>query len=209
MPKLSDTMVEGTIARWKKKQGDTVETGDILAEVETDKATMEMEAFDDGVLKEIYVGDGGVAKVGDRIALVLAEGESADTSALRGTESGGRSGKRSRRGEGNTQRPHPAPAAPSGARVKDSPLRRKSPPNAESVSNDTGSGPGGRIVAKDIPEKGAASRGSPRRRRPLRKSRLPLARATSVSSHRHAASHRRAPAREQDAAPAFLSDDRG
>ena len=82
MPKLSDTMVEGTIARWKKKQGDTVETGDILADVETDKATMEMEAFDDGVLKEIYVGDGGVAKVGDKIALVLAEGESADTPAL-------------------------------------------------------------------------------------------------------------------------------
>ena len=78
MPKLSDTMVEGTIARWKKKQGDTVETGDILAEVETDKATMEMEAFDDGVLKEIYVPDGGVAKVGEKIALVLAEGESAD-----------------------------------------------------------------------------------------------------------------------------------
>ena len=46
-------MVEGTIARWKKKQGDTVETGDILAEVETDKATMEMEAFDDGVLQEV------------------------------------------------------------------------------------------------------------------------------------------------------------
>src|SRR4029450_542116 len=78
MPKLSDTMVEGTIARWKKKQGDTIETGDILAEVETDKATMEMEAFDDGVLKEIYVPDGGVAKVGEKIALILAEGESAD-----------------------------------------------------------------------------------------------------------------------------------
>ena len=78
MPKLSDTMVEGTIARWKKKQGDTVETGDILAEVETDKATMEMEAFDDGVLKEIYVGDGGVAKVGEKVALVLAEGETAE-----------------------------------------------------------------------------------------------------------------------------------
>ena len=81
MPKLSDTMVEGTIARWKKKQGDTVETGDILAEVETDKATMEMEAFDDGVLKEIYVTDGGVAKVGEKIALVLAEGETADAAA--------------------------------------------------------------------------------------------------------------------------------
>ncbi len=71
-------MVEGTIARWRKKQGDAIETGDILAEVETDKATMEMEAFDDGVLKEIYVGDGGVAKVGEKVALILAEGETAE-----------------------------------------------------------------------------------------------------------------------------------
>ena len=55
MPKLSDTMTEGTLVRWIKKVGDTVAVGDVLAEVETDKATMEMEAFDDGVLTEIYV----------------------------------------------------------------------------------------------------------------------------------------------------------
>ncbi len=53
MPKLSDTMTEGTIVRWLKKKGDNVEVGDLLAEIETDKATMEMEAFDDGVLSEI------------------------------------------------------------------------------------------------------------------------------------------------------------
>src|SRR5260221_635444 len=58
MPKLSDTMTEGTIARWRKKKGDPIEMGDILADIETDKATMEMEAFDDGVLTEIYVPDG-------------------------------------------------------------------------------------------------------------------------------------------------------
>ncbi len=58
MPKLSDTMTEGTLVRWIKKVGDTVAVGDVLAEVETDKATMEMEAFDDGVLTEIYVKDG-------------------------------------------------------------------------------------------------------------------------------------------------------
>ncbi len=97
MPKLSDTMVEGTIARWKKKQGDTVETGDILAEVETDKATMEMEAFDDGVLKEIYVPDGGVAKVGEKIALVLAEGESADDAGAARLQRRRRPRQRSRR----------------------------------------------------------------------------------------------------------------
>jgi len=54
MPKLSDTMTEGTLVRWLKKEGDTIEMGDILAEIETDKATMEMEAFDEGVLKQIY-----------------------------------------------------------------------------------------------------------------------------------------------------------
>ncbi len=79
MPKLSDTMTEGTITRWRKKKGDTVEMGDILAEVETDKATMEMEAFDDGVLHEIFVPDGGKAKVGDPVALILAEGETAES----------------------------------------------------------------------------------------------------------------------------------
>ena len=89
MPKLSDTMVEGTIARWKKKQGDTIEMGDILAEVETDKATMEMEAFDEGVLKEIYVGDGGVAKVGEKVALILGEGETAEAASGGSRSEGG------------------------------------------------------------------------------------------------------------------------
>src|SRR5476651_298481 len=78
MPKLSDTMTEGTIVRWIKKKGDTVTMGDILAEVETDKATMEMEAFDEGVLQEIYVPDGGKTAVGAKVALILAEGEKAD-----------------------------------------------------------------------------------------------------------------------------------
>ncbi len=58
MPKLSDTMTEGTLVKWRKQKGDKVVSGDILAEVETDKATMEMEAFDDGILAEIYVPDG-------------------------------------------------------------------------------------------------------------------------------------------------------
>ena len=58
MPKLSDTMTEGTLVKWIKKVGDTVAVGDVLAEVETDKATMEMEAFDEGILSEIYVKDG-------------------------------------------------------------------------------------------------------------------------------------------------------
>ena len=72
MPKLSDTMTEGTLVRWIKKVGDAIAVGDVLAEVETDKATMEMEAFDEGVLTEIYVQDGNKAEVGQKLAL-LAE----------------------------------------------------------------------------------------------------------------------------------------
>jgi pyruvate dehydrogenase E2 component (dihydrolipoamide acetyltransferase) len=61
MPKLSDTMTEGTLIKWHKQVGDTVEIGDILAEVETDKATMEMEAFDEGTLTQILVQEGDKA----------------------------------------------------------------------------------------------------------------------------------------------------
>src|ERR1700757_5222810 len=75
MPKLSDTMTEGTLLRWVKKVGDTVAVGDVLAEVETDKATMEMEAFDEGTLSEVYVGDGQTVQVGQKLALLLGAGE--------------------------------------------------------------------------------------------------------------------------------------
>ncbi|MBV8142399.1 MAG: 2-oxo acid dehydrogenase subunit E2 [Verrucomicrobia bacterium] len=75
MPKLSDTMTEGTLVKWIKKVGDSVAVGDVLAEVETDKATMEMEAFDEGVLTEIYVQDGNKVEVGQKLALLAAKGE--------------------------------------------------------------------------------------------------------------------------------------
>lgn len=160
MPKLSDTMTEGTITRWRKKKGDTVEMGDILAEVETDKATMEMEAFDDGVLHEIYVPDGGKAKVGDPVALILAEGETPEsagkTPAAKNdlTTSGGKEAA-------------PAAAAPaakaaadsteSDSRVKASPLARKiAKEKGISLGSVKGSGPGGRIVVKDL-EGGSAA----------------------------------------------------
>ena len=78
MPALSPTMTEGTIARWLKKEGDTVSSGDVLAEIETDKATMELEAVDEGVLGKIIVGAGGEAvAVNTPIAVIVAEGEDA------------------------------------------------------------------------------------------------------------------------------------
>ncbi|MEI8109278.1 MAG: lipoyl domain-containing protein, partial [Verrucomicrobiota bacterium] len=70
MPKLSDTMTEGTLLKWLKAEGSKVETGDVLAEIETDKATMEMEAFDDGILHAHLVQAGGKAAVGARIGLL-------------------------------------------------------------------------------------------------------------------------------------------
>jgi len=77
MPKLSDTMTEGTLVAWKKKKGDQVSAGEVLAEIETDKATMEWESPEDGTLSEIYVEEGGKVNVGDKIAFIGGEGEEA------------------------------------------------------------------------------------------------------------------------------------
>ena len=77
MPKLSDTMTEGTLVVWKKKKGDKVSAGDVIAEIETDKATMEWESPEDGTLTEIYVEEGGKVEVGQRIAFIGQEGEAA------------------------------------------------------------------------------------------------------------------------------------
>src|SRR5206468_350756 len=81
MPKLSDTMTEGTLVAWKKKKGDHVSAGEVLAEIETDKATMEWESPEDGTLTEIYVEEGGKVNVGDRIAFIDGEGEEAPEEA--------------------------------------------------------------------------------------------------------------------------------
>jgi pyruvate dehydrogenase E2 component (dihydrolipoamide acetyltransferase) len=77
MPKLSDTMTEGTLVAWKKKKGDKVTTGEVIAEIETDKATMEWESPEDGTLTEIYVEEGGKVEVGEKIAFIGSEGEAA------------------------------------------------------------------------------------------------------------------------------------
>src|SRR3984893_18373659 len=77
MPKLSDTMTEGTLVAWKKKKGDKVSAGEVIAEIETDKATMEWESPEDGTLSDIYVQEGGKVNVGDKIAFIEEEGEKA------------------------------------------------------------------------------------------------------------------------------------
>src|SRR5437588_4681872 len=81
MPKLSDTMTEGTLVSWKKKKGEKVAAGEVLAEIETDKATMEWESPEDGTLTEIYVDEGGKVEVGQRIAFIDQPGESGEKKA--------------------------------------------------------------------------------------------------------------------------------
>ena len=153
MPKLSDTMLEGTLVKWRKKAGDNIEVGDILAEVETDKATMEMESFDEGKLTELYVEEGGIIKVGDKIALILADGETADSSqpAAQAAPAAEKT-KVSAPVAKTPVVPAPRTGAPAAAgRIKASPLARKiAATRGVNLSSIAGTGPAGRIVKKDV-----------------------------------------------------------
>ena len=159
MPKLSDTMTEGTVVRWLKKEGEEVEIGDIIAEIETDKATMEMEAFDEGILSKISVPEGGKAPVGSAIAILLEDGESEEAStpsaesapaALPNTPPAAAKALESAAATVNKSQT-PAPTPTDGGRIKASPLAKKI---AESEGVDltavSGTGPGGRIVKADV-----------------------------------------------------------
>jgi pyruvate dehydrogenase E2 component (dihydrolipoamide acetyltransferase) len=152
MPKLSDTMVEGTLVKWVKAKGDNVEVGDILAEVETDKATMEMEAFDEGKLTELYVEEGGIIKVGDKIALILADGETADAAPAAKSTPAPEKPLASAPAAKTSVAPAPRAAAPATTgRTKASPLARKiAATRGVNLSAITGTGPAGRIVKKDV-----------------------------------------------------------
>jgi pyruvate dehydrogenase E2 component (dihydrolipoamide acetyltransferase) len=154
MPKLSDTMLEGTLVKWRKKAGDNVEVGDILAEVETDKATMEMESFDEGKLTELYVEEGGIIKVGDKIALILADGETADAAppAAQAAPAAEKTKAAAAPATKIPVAPAPRTAAPAAAgRIKASPLARKiAATRGVNLSSIAGTGPAGRIVKKDV-----------------------------------------------------------
>jgi len=148
MPALSPTMTEGTLAKWVKAEGDTVASGDILAEIETDKATMEIEAIDEGLLGKILVAEGteGVP-VNQLIGLILEDGE--DASALEGASA-----------LVAAPAAPPAAAAPAlaapapaktGNRIIASPLaRRLATAKGVDLATVTGSGPKGRIVKRDV-----------------------------------------------------------
>jgi pyruvate dehydrogenase E2 component (dihydrolipoamide acetyltransferase) len=187
MPQLSDTMAEGTIVKWLKKEGDKVRAGEIIAEVETDKANMEMESFDAGTLAVIRVREGEKVKVGETIA-VLATG-SEKVEEVRGqfaaTAGGSAAGSKpiaaeARSSESRTSesRVAKAPPAPTGAkkssngdkgsdRIRVSPLaRRLAAERGIDLSNVRGSGPGGRIVMSDLQDGGQAVAEAPAASKP-------------------------------------------
>ncbi|MGR3803889.1 pyruvate dehydrogenase complex dihydrolipoamide acetyltransferase [Marinibacterium profundimaris] len=171
MPALSPTMEEGTLAKWLVKEGDTVSSGDLLAEIETDKATMEFEAVDEGTVGKLLIEEGteGV-KVNTPIAVLLEEGESADDID---TSSGSAAPEPAPAEAGSSEsdkvtpaatpdaKPDtPAPAAPKGAdgsRIFASPLaRRIAAEKGLDLGSVKGSGPHGRIVKADVEGASAA-----------------------------------------------------
>ena len=161
MPALSPTMEEGTLSKWLVKEGDTVSSGDLLAEIETDKATMEFEAVDEGVIGKIMVAEGteGV-KVNAVIAVLLEDGESAgDISASAATPATAPA-PLAEAAAPAVVAPTPAPAAPAakdGNRVFASPLaRRIAADKGVDLTTMSGSGPRGRIVKADVEGASAA-----------------------------------------------------
>jgi pyruvate dehydrogenase E2 component (dihydrolipoamide acetyltransferase) len=160
MPKLSDTMTVGTLVRWLKNEGDAVANGDMIAEVETDKATMEVECFDDGVLIKQYCGEGAEVAVGDPIAAVGEAGEEAPagtSSAPAPTETAPAAPEPVAVAPVAPAAPEPvaeaaaAPVSSTGTRIKASPLAKKiAAEKGLDLSTLQGSGPGGRILKEDV-----------------------------------------------------------
>ncbi|WP_299730895.1 pyruvate dehydrogenase complex dihydrolipoamide acetyltransferase [uncultured Tateyamaria sp.] len=162
MPALSPTMEEGTLAKWLVKEGDTVASGDVMCEIETDKATMEFEAVDEGTIGKILVAEGSEGvKVNTAIAVLLEEGESADDigSAPAPTAAPEAPAAAETPAPAAAEKPAPAPAAPAkdGQRIFASPLaRRIAAQKGLDLNAIKGSGPHGRIVKADVEKAEAA-----------------------------------------------------
>ena len=153
MPALSPTMEEGTLAKWLVKEGDTVQSGDLLAEIETDKATMEFEAVDEGVIGKILIAEGTEnVKVNTAIAVLLGDGESAADIGSAPAAPAPAAVETPAAAPVATAAPAPAaPAAANGTRIFASPLaRRIAADKGVDLSQIVGSGPHGRIVKADV-----------------------------------------------------------
>ena len=166
MPKLSDTMTVGTLIKWQKKEGDAVKTGDILAEVETDKATMELESFFDGTLLKIFTAAGSQVPIGAPLCAIGKPGETVEAPAAPKPEAGAAKTEEKPPAKNSpapapaapapppakVSAPSPAPASPpAGERLRISPLARKlAEQKGVDPSRVAGTGPGGRIVRDDV-----------------------------------------------------------
>jgi pyruvate dehydrogenase E2 component (dihydrolipoamide acetyltransferase) len=195
MPRLSDTMSEGSVGRWLKKPGDRVEKDEVIAEIETDKATMELVAFESGTLQQIVVEEGKIVPIGEVIA-VIGDGAAAPAKAAQKpaeTKSADAKPKAaaasaSAPAPAPSQSPAPAPAAAAaqtngtaahangaaeGQRIKASPIaRRMAEAHGLNLSDVPGTGPGGRILKANVEEF--------RRRGPQAPAPAPAARPTAV-----------------------------
>jgi pyruvate dehydrogenase E2 component (dihydrolipoamide acetyltransferase) len=165
MPKLSDTMTEGTVLKWLKKEGDAVSSGDVLAEIETDKATMDLESFESGFLLKIIVPAGSPVACKSPIAVIGKKDEKVNLTLLKGSAAVAAPAPTPVAQEVKADRPAATPS-PELAKATPAPAassRTKASPLAKKVAKDlgvfitalTGTGPGGRIVKKDVLAAGA------------------------------------------------------
>src|SRR5437016_5692937 len=220
MPKLSDTMEEGKIPRWIKHPGDRVAIGEIIAEVETDKANMELEAYDEGTLAEVRVPEGESAPVGAVIAVLAAPGEGVAARPAAAAEKAAPSARAPASAPGAAaaakaeagrepfrptvvRRPEPVESRGAAASVKASPLaRRIAQERGLDLAQVTGTGPGGRIVQKDVeaalaahggPPPAPAKPAAPAEPRPAAESRVELSRIRRTTAKRMGESKREIP----------------
>ena len=160
MPKLSDTMEEGVILKWLRKEGDRIKQGEIIAEIESDKADMELEAYDSGILRKIVVPEGGKAPIGGLIAVIGGADE--DIAPLLSGTIPTQPAKNAQKAVAPGQPASPSPAAivqPSDGKTKASPLaRRLAGENNVDLSHIQGSGPQGRVIKRDL--EGLLSKGT-------------------------------------------------
>ncbi len=181
MPALSPTMEKGNLAKWLVKEGDAIKSGQVIAEIETDKATMEYETADEGVMGKILVAAGTEdVAVGTKIAVILEEGESAESVSARpaavepphpGPLPAGEREKKEAP-EGTRRADEGAPVSEAGDRILVSPLAKRMAEQAGiDLAKVTGSGPGGRIVKADV-EMAMAGAASPE---PAQKAQAPSA----------------------------------
>jgi pyruvate dehydrogenase E2 component (dihydrolipoamide acetyltransferase) len=165
MPRLSDTMEQGTVVRWHVKEGSKVTAGDVLADIETDKATMEMQAFDDGVVAKLLISEGKAVKVGEPIAVIAQEGEDLGAVATPAPAPASAAKSSAPPVASSASQPSAARAVATpareivadveahdhGAPARISPIARKMAQDmGVNVAQIRGSGPGGRVVKRDI-----------------------------------------------------------